>query len=209
MRSCRCIIRYSTTPFPCCVKTMDGAGEPKDVVLKALRRAFIEDRMLPEDDIPSRVMLAEDLPRNSNGKIDLYKLNQGQVSGDVYTVDFVHVDDKLTDLILTPFEEDSSDVVEQVIGGITADIKSNAPGSKIIRNVKAGTPIMNYNTMLYEDFNIMRHMYEQMMNNVRGMMSQKFSEARILTPPFMPLPFMPLPGMTPWGFSGQKDNSAE
>ena len=201
-------IQHDTIPM-LCVKTMDGAGEPKDVVLKVLRRAFIEDQTLPEDDIPSRVMLAEDLPRNSNGKIDLYQLNQGHVSGDVYTVDLVHVDDKLTDLILTPFEEDSSDVVEQVIDGISADIKSNAPGSKIIRNVKAGTPIMNYNNILYEDFNIMRHMHQQMMDNVRGMVSQRLSEARILTPPFMPLPFMPLPGMAPWGYTGKQGDKTE
>ena len=123
--------------------------------------------------------------------------------------DGVHVSPALTDLILTPFEEDSSDVVEQVIDGISADIKSNAPGSKIIRNVKAGTPIMNYNNILYEDFNIMRHMHQQMMDNVRGMVSQRLSEARILTPPFMPLSFMPLPGMAPWGYTGKQGNKTE
>jgi hypothetical protein len=46
-----------------------------------------------------------------------------------------------------------------------------------------------------------------MMNNVRGMMNQRFSGARPFTP-FMPIPFMKMPGMGAWGFPGQQDNSA-
>ena len=198
-------IQHDTIPM-LCVKTLDGAGEPKDVVLKVLRRAFIEDRTLPENDIPSRVMLAEELPRNSNGKIDLYQLSKGQVSGDVYTVDLIREQDKLTDISLTPFEEDSSDVVEQVIDGISADIKNNTPGSKIRRNMKTGSPIKSYNNMLFEDFNIMWYMQQQMMNNVRGMVNQRISRAGLFTP-FMPIPFLPIPGMAKWGFPGQQDNS--
>ena len=154
-------------------------------------------------------MLVEEFPRNTNGKIDLHQLSQGQVSDDVFAVEPVRTQDQLSDFSLTPFKDESGDVVEQVIDGISADIKSNAPGSKIIRNVKAGTPIMNYNNILYEDFNIMRHMHQQVMDNVRGMVSQRLSEARILTPPFMPLPFMPLPGMAPWGYTGKQGNKTE
>ena len=76
-------IQHDTIPM-LCVETLDGAGEPKDVVLEALRRVFIGEKTLPEDDIPSRVMLTEELPRNTNGKIDLYQLSQGRVSADSF-----------------------------------------------------------------------------------------------------------------------------
>jgi acyl-coenzyme A synthetase/AMP-(fatty) acid ligase len=162
-------IQHDTIPM-LCVQTRDEAGEPKDVILKVLRRTFIEDQTLPEDDIPSRVMLAEELPRNTNGKIDLYQINQGQVSGDVYTVDLIRVQDKLTDLSLTPFEEDSSDVVEQVMDSITADFKNNMPGNNLMRNIKEGKPLGDIQP--YEYFDSMRYMHQQMRNNMVGMMGQ-------------------------------------
>ena len=166
-------IQHDTIPM-LCVETLDGAGEPKDVVLEALRRVFIGEKTLPEDDIPSRVMLTEELPRNTNGKIDLYQLSQGRVSGDIYTVEPVRAQDQLSDFTLTPFEDESGDVVEQVIDGISADIKSNAPGSRLIRNIKSGSPILDFNNMLFGNFDIMCHMHRQMMNNMFGMARRWF-----------------------------------
>jgi hypothetical protein len=166
-------IQHDTIPM-LCVETLDGAGEPKDVVLEALRRVFIEEKTLPEDDIPSRVMLTEELPRNANGKIDLYQLSQGRVSGDIYTVEPVRAQDQLSDFTLTPFEDESGDVVEQVIDGISADIKSNAPGSRFIRNIKSGSPILDFNNMLFGNFDIMCHMHQQMINNMFGMARRWF-----------------------------------
>ena len=224
-------IQHDTIPM-LCVKTMDGAGEPKDVVLQVLRRAFIEEKTLPEDDIPSRVMLVEELPRNANGKIDLYQLSQGQVTGDIYTLEPVREQDQLSDFSLTPFEDESGDVVEQVIDGISADIKSNAPGNKLIRNIKTGTPVKGYNNLLYGNLDVMRHMHQQMRNNMFGMMSQWFpwidqsssfsqsgesenEKEPMPNLPFMrnipkpPMPFMPIPFWTPWGWAGQQDDSDE
>ncbi len=166
-------IQHDTIPM-LCVETLDGAGEPKDVVLEALRRVFIGEKTLPEDDIPSRVMLTEELPRNTNGKIDLYQLSQGRVSGDIYTVEPVRAQDQLSDFTLTPFEDESGDVVEQVIDGISADIKSNAPGSRFIRNIKSGSPILDFNNMLFGNFDIMCHMHQQMINNMFGMARRWF-----------------------------------
>ena len=117
-------IQHDTIPM-LCVKTVEGAGDPKQIVLDALRKAFIEEQTLSEANIPSRVMLVETFPRNANGKIDLHRLNQDEVSGDVYTVDPVRNEEQLTDFCLNPFEESSSDVVEQVIDGISADFKKS------------------------------------------------------------------------------------
>ena len=173
-------IQHDTVPM-LCVKTMDEAGDPKDIILKALRRVFIEEKILPENDIPSRVMMVEEFPRNTNGKIDLHKLSQGQVSDDVYAVDLVREQDHLSDFSLTPFKDESGDVVEQVIGGISADIKSNSPGSKLVRNLKTGKRPKGHNNMFYDQFNIMSHMNQQMMNNMSGMMSQWFPMAGFLS----------------------------
>ena len=168
-------IQHDTIPM-LCVETMEGAGEPLDVVLGALRRVFVEESTLSEDNIPARVMLVEKLPRNTNGKIDLYSLNQGKVSGDIYIVDPIRGEqDQLSDFTLTSFEEDSSsDVVEMVIGNITADIKNSAP---------VNLPMVDIEEML-----------DKMANSTSSM------------PPMPPIPPklpMPMPGQVPWGRHGR------
>ena len=169
-------IEHDTIPM-LCVEIVDGAGDPVDVVLDALRQVFIEKKTLSEDNIPSRVMLSEKLPRNTNGKIDLYQINQGQVSGDVYTVDAVRDGDQLLDFTLTSFEDDSSsDVVEMVIGNIAEDIKNSAPVS---------LPTLDIEKVLDK-------------------LSASSSSMRFM-PPVPPMPPMPMPGAAPWEWPGRSE----
>ena len=126
---------HDTVPM-LCVKTLDGAGDSKDVVLKALRQVFIEEKTLPEEYMPYRVMLAESLPRNANGKIDLYQLNRGQVAGEAYTVDKILTDDQLTDFSLTLCDDGPVDAIEQVIDDISNDFKNSLPANKLVQNIQ-------------------------------------------------------------------------
>ena len=166
-------IKHDTIPM-LCVQTLNKAGEPKDVILKALRRVFIEEKTLSEDNIPSRVMLAESLPRNANGKVDLSQINQGKVSGEIYTVDQVRTEDQLTDFTLTPYVNDPGDIVEQVLGTITADFKNRTPGGDLMREIQSGAPITESN-LPNEFFDSMCYMHRQMTNNMFGMMNRWFS----------------------------------
>ena len=153
-------LRHDTIPM-LCVEIREGAGEPVDVVRKALCRVFTGEKKLTEEDIPSRVMLAKSLPRNANGKIDMYKLNRGEVSGDIYTVDPVREQDQLTDFTLTPCQDDSGDIVEQILVSITDDFKNRTPASA-------------EDYKLHEFINSMWYMHQQTMNNMFGMMGRWF-----------------------------------
>ena len=153
-------LRHDTIPM-LCVEIREGAGEPVDVVRKALCRVFSGEKKLTEEDIPSRVMLAKSLPRNANGKIDMYKLNRGEVSGDIYTVDPVREQDQLTDFTLTPCQDDSGDIVEQILVSITDDFKNRTPASA-------------EDYKLHEFINSMWYMHQQTMNNMFGMMGRWF-----------------------------------
>ena len=179
-------IEHDTIPM-LCVETVEGTGEPLDVVHNALCQVFIEDKSLAEDNIPSRVMLVEKLPRNTNGKIDLYSLNQGKVSGDIYIVDPVRTEDALTDFVLKPFEEDStSDVVEMVIGGISADIQNNAP---------VRLPMVDIEEML-----------EKLSDSSSSMPPIPPMPPMPPMPPLPPMPFMPMQGDSSWDWAGQSEN---
>ena len=166
-------LRHDTIPM-LCIESRKGAGDPRDVARKALCRVFIEEKTLTEDDIPSRVMLAETLPRNANGKIDMYQLNRGEVSGDIYTVDPVREQDRMSDFILTPCQDDSGDIVEQILVSITDDFKNRTPANP-------------EDYKLYEYINSMFYMHQQMMNNMFGMIDQWFPWVS----PFMPFGRMP------------------
>ncbi len=212
-------IEHDTIPM-LCVETVEGSGEPLDVVHNALCKVFVEEKTLSEENIPSRVMLVEKLPRNTNGKIDLYSLNQGKVSGDIYIVEPVREADQLTDFTLASFEEDSSsDVVEMVIGGIAADIKDSAP-------VKL--PMVDLEEMLEKMAEISDSMPPMPpmppmpeMPPMPPMPEMPFMSQMPFMPPMpqmpqmpdmsqMPcMPFMPMSGENGWAFPGMNGNGME
>ena len=168
---------HDTVPM-LCVKTLDEAGSSMDVVLSTLRRVFIEEKTLPEEYLPSLVMLAETLPRNANGKIDLYQLNQGKVSGEIYNVEPVRENDQLKDFNLTPCEESTADPIDQVIDAMSADIKSRMPGIKPAPDKNKKETVKEIPGRLYETLDSMRYMHQQFMNNRHAMLGQWFPWTR-------------------------------
>ena len=197
-------IVHDTIPM-LCVQPLDGSGDPKDVILDALRQVFIEEKTLSEDNIPARVLLTESLPRNTNGKIDLYKINQGKVSGDVYIVNAVHEEDELTDFSLTPFEDDStSDVVEMVIGSITADMKSSGSNSMLMKGIEKMSDSNNASdSMLTLDM--------EKLSDPKALISSLTSSMPTMPSlPMMPfMPMMPMSGGAASGMPEQNGNSIE
>ena len=174
-------MHHDTVPM-LCVQTVKGAGEPQDVILKALRQVFLEKKVLQEEYLPCQVMLVEEFPLNANGKIDLYQLNHGKVSGDMYTVEPVRSQDQLSDFRLIPCEAGQTDVIAQILEDMSEDIKNSLPGKKRVNNDKKETSTKETSSRLYEDFDLMRYLYQQWMNNRRGMQKHGF---------YWPVPFMP------------------
>ena len=130
-----------------CVKPVDGTGTPEDVILKAFRQVFITEKILPEEDLPLRVMLVETFPLNINGKIDLFKLNRGQISGKVYDVEEVRESEQLTDFKLNPCEEGPSDVVDQIFDDIKEGIKNKLPANTMQNIMGQSFPMFNQNAV--------------------------------------------------------------
>lgn len=146
-----------------CVKTLEAGADPASVVRKALRQVFVVEKSLKMQNVPVRVMIASELPRNGNGKIDLYKIGRGEVEGEVYTVETVRVLGTATDFRLVPYQEGPADMIKEVFDGITAEITSNVPGNNDEEETK-----MNGMTDLLGGFNAMNDMGRQMMENFMG-----------------------------------------
>ena len=157
-----------------CIKPLEGDADPKETVIKALRQVFVTEKTLTDDYIPIRVMIVEEFPRNGNGKIDLYKIGRGEVSGEVFTIETVRQQNQTADFKLVPYEEGPADMIKEVFDGISAELKSNLPFNKNIsgENTKEEND-MKYAKKALDDFNAMNRMGSQMMTNMMNKMSQQ------------------------------------
>ena len=170
-----------------CVKTLDDAGDPKDVIVQALRQVFIDEKTLPEEYVPYQVMLADKLPMNANGKVDLFQLNRGMVTGDKYTVDPVHENGLLTNFELGPVVEGPSDIVQQALDEISDGMRESMSTNKLMEILRKESPSINdISEALIGNFDSMNEMYQQAMRNSFSMMSQMFPWFGQLTPPQTP-----------------------
>lgn len=161
-----------------CVKTLAAGEAAGEAVQKALRQVFIVEKTLKPDNIPSRVMIARELPRNANGKIDLYRISRGEVEGDVYTVKPVYLLDTLADFKLLPCQEGPADMIKEVFDGLSAELKSDLSCHKNKNNKTDQEETETMNTKkAFEDFSAMNRMGQQMVKNLMAKATQsgKFS----------------------------------
>ncbi len=152
-----------------CVKTLEGGEGAAETVRKALRQVFCVEKTLELDQLPLRVLIAQELPRNANGKLDLYAITQGAVSGQTYRVETVRVKKCVTDLRLLPLGDEAADMIRSVFQDIAADVKSALPYHKNDNTTEENT-MKNMNP--FACFNGMNQMGSQMMNMLMSQMNQ-------------------------------------
>ena len=92
------------------VKLTKDAGNSRETVRRALIAAFIKEELFKVSYLPFDVTIADEIPYNDGGKVDIYKITTGGVRGRRYTVVPVTEDDRLTDIKLVKFAETSSDI---------------------------------------------------------------------------------------------------
>jgi acyl-coenzyme A synthetase/AMP-(fatty) acid ligase len=144
-----------------CVKTLPGT-EPKETVKNALLQVFKVEKTLEQDQIPSRVMFVEEFPRNGNGKIDLFKISKGEVTGESFTIKPVKRLGQLNDFKFTPVGDETADMIKEVFSDIASDVKNNLPFNKKKEEDSNMTQNNCFNP--FGAFNAANQMGSQMMN---------------------------------------------
>ena len=145
-----------------CVKPLAANGA-EDTVRRALLRVFCAEKTLPADQIPARVLITEELPRNASGKIDLYRISRGEVSGKRYLVEKLRLLDQIVDFRLTELEDGPTDMIQDTLRRVASDMKdgllnSNKNKTEDENTMKKTNPIAC--------FNAMNQMGSQMMSNL-------------------------------------------
>ena len=146
-----------------CVEVLDGEQSALDTVCNALYEVFVNDKLLSEDNIPPRVLISPYLPRNANGKIDMYGITQGQVDGDIYEVKQVRIGKKINGIKLVLFEDKTADMIKEVFDGIKADMKDSLPFNNSKTEMEKN--VMKQNFDPFAPFTAMSQMGSQMMSN--------------------------------------------
>ena len=163
-----------------CVKPLESGDGAEVLIRRALRQVFVVEKTLDLQNVPSRVMIANELPRNGNGKIDLYKIGRGEVEGRVYTVETVSILGKATDFMLVPYEEGPADMIKEVFDGISAELKKSMPFAKAGNashstqdDQKKDKEELKMNNMkeAFNNFNIMNRAGRQFFMKMMGQMN--------------------------------------
>ena len=77
----------------------DAPGDGTETVRNALVSAYITGGKLATDILPSQFILVEDIPCNSNGKLDIYRITRDRLKGAAWNIVPVREGGKLTDIL--------------------------------------------------------------------------------------------------------------
>jgi hypothetical protein len=69
-----------------------------ETVRQALVKVFLEDGLIRDNSLPSQFILVDDIPCNSNGKLDIYRITRDRLNGRAYNILPVRQNGKLTDI---------------------------------------------------------------------------------------------------------------
>lgn len=136
-----------------CVQVLKNEISAVDTVRNVLRKVFVTDKSLSEENIPTRVLISPELPRNANGKLDLFGIAQGQAEGDMYEVKPIRFGGNISDIQLIYCEEKSADMLRELFDGIKTDLKDSLSFKKSQTNMemnnmsKNNNPFMPFNPM--------------------------------------------------------------
>ena len=138
------------------VKTLRKGPQGKAIVRKALCNVFIRDDKIVDSNLPSRVVIADDLPYTETGKVDVHRILKEKMSGDAYLIEPVRRHGRLMDIRLVAYDMAMTSLPGGIPDELTEDMKLlkevevlskgriKAPfGGGIIENRKesAGIPI--------------------------------------------------------------------
>lgn len=165
--------KHDNIPMLCVKVLEEDKDEAAGVVCRALRNVFGKQGSLGPEQIPHRILIAEDLPRNANGKIDLYRINRGEVSGETFEVQPVRRKGRVVDFRIHPLKEDSSsDMIREVFDGIAGDMQNKYDYNKAKVKKREEKKMMNNNP--FGGFGFFNQMGGNMMSQMMDQMMQMY-----------------------------------
>ena len=158
-------VMHDNVPMLCAKTTNEYIAA--ETVRQALVKVFAVDKTLAPDQLPSRVMIVDELPRNPNGKVDIFRLSNGEVTGSQFKVEAVKLHSEVKDVMLIPVVTEEDDMLQDTMKAIANDIKeSSASLFKDLTNKEESDVKQNFNPLAF--FSKANQMGSKMMGQMFG-----------------------------------------
>lgn len=113
---------HDTVPVLCVVPAVKGAGAA-EAIRAAIVDVYVKERKLNADNLPTQFIITDDIPLNSNGKLDVFRITRERLAGDAYNLVPVTDDDGvLTDIRTAHIERVNS----MTAGTLPAGMENNS-----------------------------------------------------------------------------------
>ena len=73
-------------------------GNSSESVRQAFYDVYVKYKKVPIDNLPTQFVITDDIPLNSNGKLDVYRITRERIGGDAYNIKPVYKDDELVNI---------------------------------------------------------------------------------------------------------------
>ncbi len=93
------LLTHDTVPV-LYVQPVSNDKNAAEIVKNALVNVFIKKGTAKESNLPMQCVIAQQIPHNRNGKVDIYRITNGGVAGDRYIIRPVRVKNDLKDIVL-------------------------------------------------------------------------------------------------------------
>ena len=221
------------------VQTEGGGAAALATLRKALIQVFIKDDMLADTNMPGQCVLADSIPLNTGGKVDIKVLASGSVTGERFSVKSVKVGGRIQDILLLPaaegelatmgagipeeLEGDPYNILSEVFAAIPELQKGRfskilrIPGLKELVKKLTGFDMGNIpasmRTMTPKMLGLAFRKYFTPMMKGEKKMSRKKKNYNGFAPMFMggafPMPPIPPMPFAPWGMPGENSSAGE
>jgi acyl-coenzyme A synthetase/AMP-(fatty) acid ligase len=161
------LVTHDTVPV-LYVQTLEHNKESVETVRKALINIFINNGKSEESNLPVQCVIVDNIPRNANGKVDIYHITNTKVEGERYVVRPIREDGRLKDIVLE-YDADS-----------TASVSNGAIPAELSKTIEDAQSTARDETVLNMSGNIINakmmeaYTRAQMMNMPQQMMEQFF-----------------------------------
>ncbi len=99
---------HDTVPVLYVMTEEESEDRAAGMVRKALERVFLEEGLIEKSILPSQFILVDNIPCNSNGKIDIYRITRDRLKGVAYNILPRHDEEGVREIICERAEQTDS-----------------------------------------------------------------------------------------------------
>ena len=108
------------------VQTSVKGSKKEEVVRKALEKVFITDGRIEESNTPAQCVITDNIPYNAGGKVDIFRITQGEGKGKKYAIIPVRRSGEAVAVKLRPIFDKQEDIMINDFAAVPDELRGDA-----------------------------------------------------------------------------------